>query len=90
MPKVSACVWLCADGLISAPQTHVRADVGPGIAGLAQMPFGALFKEKSQNYECKIRNKGEYLITSRKNNNMLSGFFFETDKYHGYFTNPRK
>lgn len=82
------CLASCTWPHFSPTNTHVRTDVGPGVAGLAQMPFGALFKENHKIMSAKLETKVN--TTSRKNNNMLSTFFFETDKYHGYFTNPGK
>lgn len=49
--------------------------MGPGVAGLAQMPFGALFKENHKIMSAKLETKVN--TTSRKNNNMLSTFFLK-------------
>lgn len=83
------CLASCTWPHFSPTNTHVRTDVGPGVAGLAQMPIGALFKENHKIMSAKLETKVNTTLQVERITTCYP-LFFETDKYHGYFTNPGK
>lgn len=83
------CLASCTWPRFSPTDTHVRTDVGPGIVGLAQVPFGALFKENHNIMSAKLETKVNTMLQVERITTHYP-LFLETDKYHGYFTNPGK